>query len=251
MIGSLIERSYPTGVIDEAALKSDLVLACRILADNGHADSIFGHVSARLPGWDRLWMKGAGVGLDEVTEADLVLIDFAGARQSGTRGVHEEYPIHAEIMRARPDVLCVVHTHPPFGIVFASRGLELRPVSHEGSFFWPPGVPTFSAFSDLVRTTEQGTAVASTLGDAKALFLRNHGIALAESSVDRATFATLMLERACELQLMAQPVRDAPFFHTPEDEARRKQRIWSDHPERSRGIFDYYARKLGERKLGR
>src|SRR5256885_2325770 len=49
-------------------MKRDLVLACRILAGEGQADNIYGHVSARLPNADILWMKGAGVGLVEVRE---------------------------------------------------------------------------------------------------------------------------------------------------------------------------------------
>ncbi|MBV9168937.1 MAG: class II aldolase/adducin family protein, partial [Chloroflexi bacterium] len=155
---------------------------------------------------------------------------------------HEEFPIHAEVFRARPDVQAVVHTHPRFSIAFAARGVPLRPVSHEGSFFWPPGVPTFDAFTDLVRTREQGAAVAGVLGSARAVFLRNHGIVCAEPTIPEVTWAAISLERAAELQLLAQPTADAAVLYTPEDEARRKQKIWS--ADRARAVFEYYARRL-------
>lgn len=228
--------------LDETTLRRDLALACRVLAANGHADNVYGHVSARLSGWDRLWMKGAGIGLDEVTEDDLILLDFDGNVLQGSRRRHEEFPIHAELMRARPDVLAVVHTHPKFGIAFAARGLEFRPVSHEGSYFWPPGVPTFTAFTDLVRTRAQGEAVARATGASKAVLLRNHGVTVIDTGIAEVTTAALMLERACELQLLAQPTRDAPLHHTAEAEAIRKREIW--YPGAARATFDYHVRKL-------
>lgn len=234
--------SLANAPVDEQSMKRDLALGCRVLAANGQADNIYGHVSARLAGWDRFWIKAAGVGLDEVTEDDLVLLDLDGEVLAGSRRPHEESALHAEIMRARPDVLCVVHTHPKFGIAFAARGLELRPVSHEGSYFWPPGVPTFTEFTDLVRTREQGEAIARALGEAKAIFLRNHGIAVADASVVEAVCAALMLERAAEIQLLAQPARGAPFHHTPADEAERKKAIW--YPGAARATFEYFARRL-------
>ncbi len=227
---------------DESALKRDVALACRILAANGQADNVYGHVTGRLPGWDRMWMKPAEIGLDECRPQDLLLVDFDGKVLAGSRPRHDEYAIHAEIMRARPDVLSVVHTHPKFSIAFAARGLRLRPVSHEGSYFWPPEVQIFEEFTDLVRTREQGQRVARALGHRPALFLRNHGLAACGADVATATYAALMLERACEIQLLAQPTNDMRFAHTLEEEAIAKRRIWREHGPRA--VFEYYARRL-------
>ena len=182
------------------------------------------------------------MGLEEITPDDLILLDLDGKVLAGERQRHEEYPIHAEVFRARPEVRCVVHTHPRYGIAFAARGGPLLPIGHEGSFFWPPGVPTFEEFTDLVRTREQGAAVARTLGSRRALFLRNHGVVVVGTTIAEATWAALALERAAELQLLAQPNADASVLHTPEDEARRKGAIM--YPERTRAVFDYYVRKL-------
>jgi ribulose-5-phosphate 4-epimerase/fuculose-1-phosphate aldolase len=227
--------------VDDDALKHDLVVACRVLAGEGQADNIYGHVSARMPGQDTIWMKGSGVGLDEVRADHLLQLDLDGTRIAGWPRRHEEFPIHTELMRARRDVNAVVHTHPKFSIAFAARGLELRPVSHEGAFFWPPGVPTFADFTDLVRTHEQGAAVARALGNARAIFLRNHGIAVVGATIAEACCAAVMLERAAEVQMLAQPSRDAPLHHTSEHEAVRKREIW--YPGAVRAAFEYLARK--------
>lgn len=227
---------------DERQLRRDLALSCRILAANGHGDNVYGHVTARLAGWDRYWMKPASLGLEEVHEEDLLLIDLEGRVLAGDRERHSEYPIHSEIMRARPDVLSVVHTHPKYSIAFASRDAPLRPVSHEAAYFWPPDVPVFDTFTELVRTREQGQAVAMALGDRRAMFLRNHGIAVAGADVAEACVGALALERAAEIQLLAESGGVIPK-HTSADEAlRKREQIW--RPGAARSAFEYHARRL-------
>ncbi len=226
---------------DEQQLKQALVLACRILAMEGQGDNILGHVTARLPGWERCWMKPAGLGLEEIEVDDLILIDFDGKVLAGHRPRHEEYPIHTEIMRARPDVLGVVHTHPLHSVAFAARGRPLRPIGHEGSYFWPPEVPTFDRKTDLIRTREEGQWVAETLGEARAVFMLNHGIAVPGPTVEVALVAALFLERAARMQLLAE-ADGTTARHTPEAEAVLKKAVFP--PDRLQGMFDYYCRKL-------
>jgi len=188
-------------------------------------------------------MKPSRLGLDEIQPEDLLLLDYSGQVLTGRHPRHEEFPIHAEVFRARPEVICVVHTHPPYSVAFAARGGRLRPVSHEGNFFWPHGVPVFDRFTDLVKTSEQGQMVAAALGPGTALFLRNHGIVVAHASIEEAVWAALSLERAAHVQLLAQPSPDAPVLHTPEDEMPlKKASIWS--ADRAHAVFDYYVRRL-------
>lgn len=212
----------------EEELKRDLALACRILAANGHGDNIFGHVSVRADGEDRFWMKAHHLGLEEITENDLLLLDREGNVLAGTRPRHTEFPIHAEVMHARPDVRCVVHTHPPYSVAVGARRMGIRPVGHEGALFWPPGVPLFEEFTELVRTRQQGERVAAALGSGIALLLRNHGIVVAASSIALATIAAITLEKAAMMQLLAQPTPEVAVTHTGAEEAERKRaQIWS------------------------
>ena len=227
---------------DPDDVRRDLALACRILGNNGHGDSIFGHVSARAPGDARFWMKAQHLGLEEATEDDLVLLDYDGTVLAGSRSRHREFPIHAEVLRARADVACVVHTHPPYSVAVGARRLEIRPIGHEGALFWPPGVPLFEEFTDLVKTGAQGRSVAAALGDGIALLLRNHGVVVAGSTIAQATIAAITLEKAARMQLLAQPTAGGEIAHTPADEAVRKRDIWS--PEAVEAQWRYYARKL-------
>jgi ribulose-5-phosphate 4-epimerase/fuculose-1-phosphate aldolase len=233
-----------TAAVEGPKLKRDLALACRILGANGHGDNIYGHVSVRAPGTDRYWMKAQHLGLEEITEDDLVLLDRAGNVLEGKRARHIEYPIHAEVLRARPDVTCVVHTHPPYSVAAGARRLDIRPIGHEGALFWPPGVPIFDEFTDLVTTTDQGERVAKALGSRVGLFLMNHGIVVAASSVALATVAAITLEKAAFLQLLAQPTPNSTVEHTTASEAETKRaRIWSERAVEAQ--WRYFVRRLG------
>ncbi len=228
---------------DERQLKRDLAAACRILAANGQGDSVYGHVTARLPGWDRFWMKPAWVGLEEITEEHLILVHLDGTVLAGDGARHSEYPIHAEVMRARPDVGAVVHTHPKFSIAFASRGEPLRPISHEACYFWPPDVPVLEEFTELVRTAAQGRVVARLLGTGYGVFLRNHGIVVAGADVAEACVGAILLERAAEIQLLAGAGGRSPRYTTAEEALRKREQIY--RPGALRFAFEYYARRIG------
>ena len=88
-----------------AAELQKLATACRILEMEGHGDLVLGHLSWRDPNGRGLWMKRNEIGLGEVMgPEDFVLLDFDGRKLEGSGRQHSEWPIHSEIMIARPDV---------------------------------------------------------------------------------------------------------------------------------------------------
>ena len=97
----------------QVSLRSEVAVACRVLAAQRQGDFIWGHVSARDPDGRGAWIKAAGHGLDEIDDALVHLVDRDGAVLEGEGRRHREYPIHTEILAARPDVGAVVHTHAP------------------------------------------------------------------------------------------------------------------------------------------
>lgn len=223
-------------------LREKLAQGCRILAMEGHADVIWGHMSVRDPqDPNRFWMKASGVGLEEITADDLVLLDFDGNRVGGMRQRHNEFPIHAEVFRRRPEVMAVVHTHPPLPTVLGSSGHTIRPVTHEGCFFYPPVIPVFDEMTDLIVTRDQGTAVARALGDHRVLFLKNHGIVIAGTSVEEAVVASMLLERATRAQMAAIAI-GADVATSDEEALAKREHIY--HTEAIVRAWQYLGRKL-------
>jgi ribulose-5-phosphate 4-epimerase/fuculose-1-phosphate aldolase len=235
------ERLSATASEADCLLLDKLATACRILGTEGHNDTVYGHMSARSASAGRFWLKGAGLGLEEIGATDCIELDLDGNVLAGARGRHLEYPIHSEIYRRRPDVTAVVHTHPLYATVFGAILSELRPVTHEGSFFVPPPIPKFDQTSDLILTPELGAAVAQVLADHRALFLVNHGIVVVGHSIEEACIAALLLEKACRAQAIAQAA--GAFTWTSDAEALCKRaHIYT--PQAFQQMWHYHCRWL-------
>jgi L-ribulose-5-phosphate 4-epimerase len=183
--------------------RADVVTACRVLEAAGQADMVWGHVSIRDDQGRGLWLKGSNLGFDEVSEETVILLSWDGEILEGEAGRHVEYPIHTEIMRRRPEINSVVHTHPLYSIAFAATGWPLRALSHEATHFVPPDIARFEQTGDLVRTPELGEALADTLGDRLGVLMPRHGITTVGRDVGEAVAAATHLERACHIALLA------------------------------------------------
>jgi L-ribulose-5-phosphate 4-epimerase len=189
----------------EKQARALIAAACRVLQAAGQADMVWGHVSVRDADGRGVWLKGSGLGFDEVTEADCVLLSWDGEILAGEAGRHVEYPIHTSLLGARPDVGGVVHTHPLYSVAFASLGRPLRALSHEGAQFVPPDVPRFTRTGDLINTAELGTELARVLGDGRAVLMPRHGIVTVGPTLEEAVGGAVHLDRACQMELLAGP----------------------------------------------
>lgn len=219
-------------------------LGCRVLAAERHGDLVWGHLSVRDPGGDGVWMKRAGLGFEEVTADDVILVTSSGdvARGDGRR--HAEYPIHTETIAARPDVGAVVHTHAPHAVAFGALESPLLPVSHEGTLFVPPDVARFTKTTDLILTPELGQDVAASLGDRNTVLLVNHGIVTVGRDVATAVMTAVLLERACRAQLTAMAA--GPIARWPDDDEALAKREHCYGPEQLEMAWSYLVRALGD-----
>ena len=186
------------------ALREKLTNAGRVLTSQDQGDFVVGHVTVRLPDDPhRFLMKPGTIGLDEMTLDNIITVDLDGQKVGGTMPRHNEVYIHSEVLRARSDIQCVIHTHAPHAVAFSSLGKELVPVNNEAGYFYKK-LPIFSETSDLIVTPERGKQVARCLGPHDALILRNHGIVATGRSIEEAVWIAVKLERACRVQLLAE-----------------------------------------------
>ncbi|GIW03875.1 MAG: class II aldolase [Thermomicrobiales bacterium] len=181
-------------------LHEQVAWACRILAMRGHGDFTLGHVSAR--DGDRVHMKRNGIGLEEVTPADVLTIDLDGRKIAGEGRVHLEAVLHTEVYRARPDVGCVIHTHPLYTTALAATDGQLELLNHDAVLF-KDGLAIFEETAELIQDPVQGAAVARALGNKRAVLLRGHGVLIVGSTVPWAVYTALTLERVVQIQAIA------------------------------------------------
>ena len=222
-------------------LREKLINGGRILVDEGQGDYVWGHISARLPdNPNRFLMKPGTLGLEEMTADNVITVDIEGEKTSGPWPRHNEVYIHSEVLRARPDINCVIHTHPEHAIAFSSLGKQLSAMSNDGTMF-SAGVPIFSETTDLITDQPRGKAVARTLGDRGALILRNHGIVTAGSTIEHAVFLAIKLEKACRIQMLAEQAGGPKLFVKEEELAAKRSR--TNRGDSQGNAFSYLVRR--------
>lgn len=176
------------------SLREQIAWACRIVASEGYADLTLGHVSAR-DAEGNVWIKRKGVSLDEVEPEDVVSCDDTDVT------LHLETVLHEGVYRARPDVGCVIHGHPPYATALGATAATLLPLTHDGILF-ADGVGRYDD-PDLITDDAQGDAVAAALGDRRAVLMENHGVLVVGKDVPWAVLTAATLERAAQLQSLA------------------------------------------------
>ncbi len=218
-----------------------LARACRILEMEGHGDMTLGHLSLRDPEGRGYWLKRNAYGLGEIaSHADFVLVDWEGVKREGEGGRHSEWPIHSEILRLRPDVQVVAHTHPVHASVLSALGGPLEPFTLDADYF--EALPVHRDEVALLKTREEGEALAQALGPHFAVLMANHGVTFCGTSIEHATCVGVFLERAARIQLMgAGAGRDGSFPAAPVRATRRGQIMTPVHWEHS---WNYFSRKL-------
>lgn len=187
------------------ALKDKVVTANHIIADQ-QLDPYLGHVSARIPGTDRMLIKSFVLDLKQTACKDIVTVDFDGTQLDGEGKMPVESCLHYEIYKTRDDVASVVHSHPKWSIVFGIAGRRILPVYHPGnSFVVMDEIPIYES-GHLILQSEQGKKVAETLGEHCACHLRNHGIVTVGASVEEAVMRAINLEKQAELNFLASQI---------------------------------------------
>jgi ribulose-5-phosphate 4-epimerase/fuculose-1-phosphate aldolase len=227
--------------VDITAGLDELVMAHQVLAYEGQGDRTSGHISWRDPGGRGLWLKRARIGMDEVLVRDDVhLIDFDGNVIAGTGQRHHEWPIHAEIMRSRPEVTAVGHTHAFYSQIFASTDEPLRPIGKEGVWFDDP--PKFQETCSLIRTPELGRRLAATLGSNDAVFLMSHGVAFVGTTIRECTLVGIYLEAAVRAQITI--AMTGYRTRCPDAEDARAKRAQTRTPGGIDNYWEYLVRKI-------
>jgi ribulose-5-phosphate 4-epimerase/fuculose-1-phosphate aldolase len=218
-----------------------LAKACRILEMNGHGDLTLGHVSLRDPEGRGFWLKRNRAGLGEIRGAeDFVLVAFSGEKLAGEGGRHSEWPIHAEILKARADVQAVAHTHPLHASVLSGSAEALEPYTLEADYF--AELPRHADEAALVTTSAEGAALARSLGAHFAVLMASHGVTFCGTSIEHATCIGVFLEKACRAHLLGRAAGLQPNVLSREIRAKRHAQIMTPaHIEHS---WEYFCRML-------
>ncbi|KAF5228052.1 hypothetical protein FOXYS1_16022 [Fusarium oxysporum] len=187
-------------------VKHRLALGFRVLANFGLAEGVAGHVTVRDPvDPSSFWVNPFGLHFSLIRDEDLIRVDHEGKVVDGGKNRrlnYAAYAIHAEIHKARPDVLCAAHSHSTYGRAFCATGRTLDMLTQDFCVFWNDHI-LWSNFAGLVLAPAEGKAIAAALGTKKAALLGNHGIMTVGPTIEATIAWFVLLERCCQIQLLA------------------------------------------------
>ncbi len=196
---------------DLTKLREQVAQSCRILGKLNLTKEPSGHVSARVPGEDKVLIKARGPeesGLRFVSARDIITVDFNGKKLVGDDGldVPQEVFIHTWLYKTRPDVECVVHVHPLTVVLFTICGKPLQPLfgayDPSGLRLLVEGLATYPR-SITVSSEKLGEEFAQAMGNKQACLMRGHGITSAGPSVEDATLTAIKLNDAAVINYQA------------------------------------------------
>src|SRR5450631_2609021 len=84
-----------------------------------------GNISARDPATGLVVIKPSGIAYEDLTPANMVVVDAQGQVVEGTHVPSSDTASHCYIYRALPAVHGIVHTHSRYATAFAAVGRPL------------------------------------------------------------------------------------------------------------------------------
>jgi ribulose-5-phosphate 4-epimerase/fuculose-1-phosphate aldolase len=239
------------------ALRRRVALSCRILAMTGLMRETTGHVSTRIPGTNEMFIRGRGReerGLLFTSEQEVLRLDFDGnGMQRDLRvGAPQELPIHGEIYKARPDVGCVVHVHPPAILRCTIAGVRLRPIfggyDPSAARLAIDGIPVFQRSITLTRP-EDVLPMLQLMGDKSVCLMKGHGATITGLGVEDATVRAIKLENLAQIAWDVS-ARGMSAEISPEDQAVFARAGGAGASRWALPVWEYYADLARHERLG-
>ena len=235
---------------EEWGVRLELAALYRAFDWLGWTESIYNHITARVPGPGRHYLINPyGLNYNEVTATNLVKVNLAGEAVDGAKYPVNKagFVIHSAIHAAREDAHCIIHTHTTAGSAVAVKRGGLSHDNFYGSTLY--GMVAYHDYEGVTTDLAEQPRLVQSLGDKPILILRNHGLLVACPGIPEAYMIYWTLQRACEIQAATAAMRG--------DDIAVPQRVLDEMPARTAAFrggprpgglpFDALLRRAGIR----
>jgi ribulose-5-phosphate 4-epimerase/fuculose-1-phosphate aldolase len=235
---------------EEWQVRLELAALYRAFDWLGWTESIYNHITARVPGPERHYLINPyGLNYNEVSANNLVKVNLAGEAQDGSKFPVNRagFVIHSAIHAAREDAHCIIHTHTTAGSAVATKKDGLRFDNFYSATLY--GQVAYHDFEGVTTDVAEQPRLVQSLGDKSILILRNHGLLVACSGVPEAYMLYWTLQRACEIQVATDAMRgdNLPIAQRVLDETPARVAVFRSGPRPGGLPFDALLRRSGIR----
>jgi ribulose-5-phosphate 4-epimerase/fuculose-1-phosphate aldolase len=184
----------------------DLAACFRQAARLGLHEGVCNHLSFMVPGRDDLFLVNPdGWSFSEITASRLLICDFHRRVVAGD-GVPEDtaFYIHARLHARLPRARAAFHTHMPNATALSMTEGEPLIWAGQSSLKFYGRTVVDEAYNGLALDESEGDRIAAAVGEADIVFMKHHGVLVLAGSIAKAWDDLYYLERACEVQRLAQ-----------------------------------------------
>jgi ribulose-5-phosphate 4-epimerase/fuculose-1-phosphate aldolase len=227
-------RELPMGKAEREA-RLQLAACYRIFNHLGWVEMIFNHITLRVPGPEKFFLINPfGVHYSEITASNLLLIDIEGnpVRETKWPVNRAGFVIHSAIHASVAEAHCVMHTHTTTGMAVACQKDGLSPTNFYAAQLH--GGVAYHDFEGITVEEDEKTRLVASIGNKRAVILRNHGLLAWGPSVPEAFMTLWTLQRACDVQIAAgsagalNPIRPEVFAQTVRESGPGEKRTCED-----------------------
>ncbi len=180
--------------------KNQIVEIGKRIYARGYVASNDGNVSVRLSE-NEVLITPTGISKGFMEPKDLIVINLDGVVIDGKKRQSSESDMHLQIYKARPDVMSICHTHPPYATGFAVAGISLNKMI----------LPEVIIVLGTIPLVEYGTTgteelygmISKYVKDYDAFLLANHGVVTLGKTVLDAYHKMETVEHAAKIQFIA------------------------------------------------
>ena len=188
---------------EQEKVRIDLAAMFRLTAMHGWDDTIWNHITARVPGSDHhFYMHRFGLTYEEVCASNLIKVDEEGNVLEGPSDVNTAgFIIHSAIHLNHPEHKYVFHAHPASAIA-ATAFKEIPFLVQDSSMLY--GKVGYHEWEGLSVDPDERHRIAENMGEGGLLVMRNHGFLTAGATAGECFMKMYYLVRMCEVALSAQ-----------------------------------------------
>lgn len=153
-------------------IKEEICHVGKLLYDKGYVVSNDGNISVRVAA-NEILITPSGVSKGRMTTDMIVRTDLEGNILEGDRYPSSESKMHLMVFRRRPDVMSVVHAHPPISTAFsiARRPIKERYLAEMVAGLGEVPVTEFA----MLSTDQVPDSIEPFVMEHNAVLLANHG----------------------------------------------------------------------------
>jgi len=184
-------EAFKKGIAPEEELKAALAFSCRALWERGTLVAFLEHISHRAPDGGHFLMT-ASKNFRDIEPADVCLLDYEANAVAGPRPPGFKW-FHAQLLRERPDVQAVVHTHDVYGRAYALSPRQLVPSYRVGLDIATRPLPVYNR-CDLIVDPEVRRKTLDALAEGPVVHELGHGTDFVADTLEKATVDAIQRE---------------------------------------------------------